>query len=219
VTVPRATIPGRTLPRGGGPGQATGGAHRAPDSGPPTRDFPAASGPVLADEEPAETRYPRRRWPVVSFLLVILLLLIGGGGFLGWRYIQGQYYVGTDGQQVVIYRGINEKILGISLSSVYRRTGIPLAHVVADDRQQVIDASIPPSNLTKAESVVTGIQHDYTCQQASLKLQNWIANKPNPSTKTVKKRVHGKIRHVKVKVPYPPKPVVPQSCSSQGGAG
>jgi protein phosphatase len=219
VTVPRATIPGRTLPPGGGPGQAPGGAHRAPDSGPPTRDFPAANGPILADEEPVETRYPRRRWPVVSFLLVLLLLLIGGGGFLGWRYIQGQYYVGTDGHQVVIFRGINEKIIGISLSSVYRRTGIPLTHVVANDRQQVVDASIPPSNLTKAESVVTGIRHDYTCQQANASLAYWVAHKPKSSTKIVKKRVNGKIKRVRVPVKYPPKPVVPSYCSPSGGSG
>jgi protein phosphatase len=219
VTVPRATIPGRTLPPGGGPGQAPGGAHRAPDSGPPTRDFPAANGPILADEEPVETRYPRRRWPVVSFLLVLLLLLIGGGGFLGWRYIQGQYYVGTDGHQVVIFRGINEKIIGISLSSVYRRTGIPLTHVVANDRQQVIDASIPPSNLTKAESVVTGIRHDYTCQQANASLAYWVAHKPKSSTKIVKKRVNGRIKRVRVPVKYPPKPVVPSYCPPSGGSG
>ncbi len=219
VTVPRATIPGRTLPPGGGPGQAPGGAHRAPDSGPPTRDFPAANGPILADEEPVGTRYPRRRWPVVSFLLVLLLLLISGGGFLGWRYIQGQYYVGTDGQQVVIFRGINEKIIGISLSSVYRRTGIPMSHVVSSDRQQVVDASIPPSNLAKAESVVTGIRHDYTCQQANASLAYWVAHKPKSSTKIVKKRVNGKIKRVRVPVPYPPKPVVPSYCPPSGGTG
>jgi protein phosphatase len=217
VTVPRATIPGRTLPPGGGPGQAPGGAHRAPDSGPPTRDFPAANGPILADEEPVETRYPRRRWPVVSFLLVLLLLLIGGGGFLGWRYIQGQYYVGTDGHQVVIFRGINEKIIGISLSSVYRRTGIPLTHVVANDRQQVVDASIPPSNLTKAESVVTGIQHDYTCQQANASLAYWVAHKPKPHV--VIKKVNGKRVRKKVTPRYKPKPVIPSYCSQSGGSG
>jgi protein phosphatase len=217
VTVPRATIPGRTLPPGGGPGQAPGGAHRAPDSGPPTRDFPAANGPILADEEPVGTRYPRRRWPVVSFLLVLLLLLISGGGFLGWRYIQGQYYVGTDGHQVVIFRGINEKIIGISLSSVYRRTGIPLTHVVANDRQQVVDASIPPSNLTKAESVVTGIRHDYTCQQANASLAYWVAHKPKPHFVT--KKVNGKKVRRKVTPPYGPKPVIPSYCSPSGGSG
>ena len=64
VTVPRATIPGRTLPPGGAPGQAPGGAHRAPDSGPPTRDFPAAgarSRPMRSPSRPA-TRGGAGRW-------------------------------------------------------------------------------------------------------------------------------------------------------------
>jgi hypothetical protein len=83
----------------------------------------------------------------------------------------------------------------------------------------VVDASIPPSNLTKAESVVTGIRHDYTCQQANASLAYWVAHKPKSSTKIVKKRVNGKIKRVRVPVPYPPKPVVPSYCSPSGGSG
>jgi hypothetical protein len=102
---------------------------------------------------------------------------------------------------------------------VYRRTGIPLSHVVADDRQQVMDASIPPSNLTKAESVVTGIRQDYTCQQANAKLAEWVANKPKSNFKFVQKRVNGHVKRVKVPVSYPPRPDVPSYCSTSGGNG
>jgi hypothetical protein len=100
---------------------------------------------------------------------------------------------------------------------VYRRTGIPLTHVVANDRQQVVDASIPPSNLTKAESVVTGIQHDYTCQQANASLAYWVAHKPKPHV--VIKKVNGKRVRKKVTPRYKPKPVIPSYCSQSGGSG
>jgi hypothetical protein len=91
--------------------------------------------------------------------------------------------------------------------------------VVASDKQQVVDASIPPSNLTKAESVVTGIRHDYTCQQANADLADWIANKPKEKFKTVKKRINGHVKRIKVPVPYRDKPAVPSYCSDQGGTG
>ncbi len=40
-----------------------------------------------------------------------------------------QYYVGSDGQQVIIYRGIDQSVAGLNLSSIFQRTGIPLSHV------------------------------------------------------------------------------------------
>ena len=154
---------------------------------------------------------------MVSFLLVLLLVLIGGGGFLGWLYIQGQYYVGTDGQQVVIFRGINEKIIGISLSSAYRRTGIPLSHVVANDRQQVVDASIPPSNLTKAESVVTGIRRLH-CQQANA---TWPTGWRQAQAQYQDREETGqrKDQAGQGRCRIPAKPVVPSYCSPSGGSG
>ena len=92
-------------------------------------------------------------------------------------------------------------------------------HSATNHAQQEVDASIPPSNLTKAESALTGIQHDYTCQQANTSLADWVAHKPKSSTKIVKKRVNGKIKRVRVPVPYRPKPVVPSYCPPSGGSG
>jgi protein phosphatase len=191
------------------------GTHHAPPPGPKdTRDFLVD----VPDDDADDERWARRRWPVVSTLLVVLLLLIAGGGYAGWRYIQGQYYVGVSGNQVVIFRGINEKVAGLSLSSVHIRTGIPLSHVVANDRQQVKDASIPPSGLAKAKQVVVGIRHDYTCQQANVALAYWQAHKPKPVKTT--KRVNGK-RVTVTKTPrYRPKPPMPPYCAAgQGSPG
>jgi PPM family protein phosphatase len=169
------------------------------------------------DEDEDDGRWARPRWPVVSSILVVLLVLIAGGGYAGWRYTQGQYYVGAADGQVVIFRGINEKVAGLSLSSVHIRTGIPLSHVPANDLQQVQDASIPPSGLSKAKGVVLGIRHGYACQQAIIAVRTWQANKPKP--RKVRKKVHGKTVVHTVIPPYRPKPPVPAYCPPQGAAG
>ena len=55
-------------------------------------------------------RARRRRWPIVTTSLVVLLAVVIGGGYAAWRWSQNQYYVGADskGQEVLIYRGVNQ---------------------------------------------------------------------------------------------------------------
>jgi hypothetical protein len=79
---------------------------------------------IVHDEQ--DTEPPRRRWPIVTSLFALLLVVVIGGLYLGWRYTQDQYYVGTNGGQVVIFQGINQSVAGINLSHVHQRTGIPV---------------------------------------------------------------------------------------------
>jgi PPM family protein phosphatase len=112
-----------------------------------------------------EARGYRRRWPIVTTILVILVVVILGGGFAAWSYTQRQYYVGEDSGQVVIFRGVNVKLAGISMSSVYRRTGIPIDEVTTDDRAQ-ISSTITASSLGDANAIVTSIKAGASaCQQ------------------------------------------------------
>jgi protein phosphatase len=168
------------------------------------------------DEDDDGGRWARPRWPVVTSILVVLLLLIAGGGYAAWRYTQGQYYVGASGGQVVIFRGVNERVAGLSLSSVYQRTGIPMSHVTANDVQQVQSASIPSSGLAKARSVVLGIRRDYACQTADAAVAKWQAGKPRP--RKVRKKVHGKTVVSTVLPHYKPKPLVPAYCPRQAAS-
>ena len=169
--------------------------------------------PEPDDTDAADASPGRRRWPLVTSILAVLVLVIAAGGYAAWRYTQNQYYVGTDGHQVIIFRGVDENVAGLSLSSVYQRTGIPIAHVTANDLPQV-KSTITADSLTGAKQIVTNIRRAYSCQLATAALAKWEANKPAP---VKPKRVKGKVIVPKAK-PYPPKPAVPSYCAGQQGA-
>jgi PPM family protein phosphatase len=169
--------------------------------------------PEPDDADAVEGPLGRRRWPLVTSILAVLIIVIAAGGYAAWRYTQNQYYVGTDGHQVIIFRGVDERVAGLSLSSVYQRTGIPIAHVTANDLPQV-KSTIMADSLTSARHIVVNIQRAYTCQVATAAVAKWEANKPAPVKPT---KVKGKVVVPKAK-PYPPRPVVPPYCAALQGA-
>jgi protein phosphatase len=113
---------------------------------------------IVHDEE--DTEPPRRRWPIVTSVFVLLFVVVIGGLYLGWRYTQDQYYVGTDGGKVAIFQGINQSVVGINLSHVHQRTDIPLSGVPSPD-SSTIQATTSPGSLAAAETVVANIRKDY----------------------------------------------------------
>ena len=126
------------------------------------------------DDDYAPQHDGRRRWPIVTTLLVVLVLFILGGLYGGWRYIQGQYYIGVQNGNVAIFRGVNQSLAGISLSSpVQRYDNLPVAQVVPSD-QAMIHQTITESSLTAAQSLVGQIQSGVTsCHQKWQQLVNW----------------------------------------------
>jgi hypothetical protein len=76
---------------------------------------------------------------------------------------------------VVICRGVNQRIAGISLSRPYQQTGIQLAQVPAP-YQQTVKATDAASNLSSARAIVANVQNAVnTCKQAYLDRQAWVA--------------------------------------------
>ena len=73
----------------------------------------------------------RRRWPIVTGALALLVILLGGGAYGAWWYNQQQYYVGVHDGYVAIFRGTNQSVAGVSLSSLLNpvhRQGQPARH-------------------------------------------------------------------------------------------
>jgi serine/threonine protein phosphatase PrpC len=166
--------------------------------------------PQVPEEPEDEDPHRRRRLPLVKSALVILVVLVVGGAYAGWRYTQSQYYVASNGGQVVIYRGINQSAAGISLSSVARRSGIPVAGLPAAMAADVRATITSNNGLAGAQNIVTSLRGNYVrCHNAVLALQKWETT----PAKTVKKKVKHKTITTHVK---PPKPAFPADCPVPG---
>jgi tRNA A-37 threonylcarbamoyl transferase component Bud32 len=192
---------------------ATRPAAEDPRTEPPLVEPPPETGE--GDEVAADHRARRRRWPIVTTILVVLVIVVGGS-YVAWRHTQTQYYVGTDGRQVIIYRGVNQKVLGMSLSGVYFRTGIPLSQVPASDKAAILSATAPGS-LTGAQKTVGSIRQTIACNNYDAAYAEWVAAPPTIRKITV--RVNNK-KEVRTKtMPRPASPTAPRGCVPQGTAG
>jgi serine/threonine protein phosphatase PrpC len=120
-------------------------------------DTAAGRAAALQGRRPAAHRAPdepaRRRWRGPA-LVVALLVVVAGALFGGtWWYSQRQFYVGTDGQQVVVYKGINGSVLGINFSTPIEKTGIAMSSLPAFERERVA-GSIGARNKSDADRIV-----------------------------------------------------------------
>ncbi|OJU47306.1 MAG: protein phosphatase [Microbacterium sp. 69-7] len=117
----------------------------------PTHFEPAAEFLEELIEEDRRRARRRRIWWVVGLIAILAALSAAALGAYGWT--QTRYFVGADADTVVIYRGIQQDIGPISLSSVYEDTGIVLNDLPFYQRLAVT-STISARSLSDAEQIV-----------------------------------------------------------------
>jgi protein phosphatase len=135
--------------------------------------------------DPEELRYaprPPRRflWLRRLAVLVVVLALIGGGGWFAYSWTQKQYYVGTDGDYVVIFKGVDEQIPGLNLSSTYEKQTLQVDKLPTYSRQQV-EGTIQADDLASARTIVSELQRTAD-DCAAKKTPKPPTTTPKPST-------------------------------------
>ncbi|MFI7499361.1 Stp1/IreP family PP2C-type Ser/Thr phosphatase [Streptomyces sp. NPDC049687] len=130
-----------------------GGEFGPPGSGDVTGFIPTGGFADYTDEDFVKPR-KGRRWLKRSFYTALTLALIGGGLYGGWRWTQTQYYVGTNGEHLALYRGISQDLAWVSLSKVEKdHPEIELKYLPQYQQKQV-QATIPEDSLSSAQKKI-----------------------------------------------------------------
>lgn len=144
----RASSLGRQVP-----GQGGGGEFGPPGSGDTTGYVSTGGFGDYSDEDFVKPR-KGRRWLKRSFFTILALAVIGGGLYGGYRWTQTQYYVGTKGEHVALYRGISQDLAWVSLSKVEKdHPEIELKYLPPYQQKQVKE-TIAEGGLGDARSKV-----------------------------------------------------------------
>ena len=166
----------------------TGTIPAVPPSSPTT--FGPDGTPVEEPDLEEELRYALRppsrfRWAIRLALVVVVIGVAAAGLRWAYNWTQSQYYVGAypesaeppESARVAIFRGIAQRIPGISLSSVYEAHSLTLDKLPDYQRKQVTD-TIPADSLSGARQIVARLRK----QAESCAPQARPAPSPSPST-------------------------------------
>jgi PPM family protein phosphatase len=148
---------------GGGPLAGESPAHRAAALREPAAvtvaDMQAIPPRQKQDDAlPMAPMRARRRWPWLVGIAVVLVLLVAGGSYVAWTTVQGQYYVAADHGEVVIFQGINDKVLGQKLFHVKQRSGLKIDDLTPSAKSSVTKTIDNLSSLGSAQSTVNKLR-------------------------------------------------------------
>ncbi|HEX2903480.1 MAG TPA: PP2C family serine/threonine-protein phosphatase [Jatrophihabitans sp.] len=130
------------------------------DAGSSDSDSPAARAARIS--QPPQARpvlvHPRRRlrrWLVALCVLLIVL----GAATTGYAWTQKQYFVGKDGNEVAVFRGVNAHFGPFSLYSVVENSDILVSDLTQSAGGQVING-ITANSRADAEAILSRLRDE-----------------------------------------------------------
>ncbi|MGN8244375.1 Stp1/IreP family PP2C-type Ser/Thr phosphatase [Cellulomonas soli] len=108
---------------------------------------------AMVDEVP-------RRHPVrTAFVWLTVVLVLIGGGYGAYRWTQTQYFVGVDGDQVAVFRGLPQNLGPLTLSQVVEGSDVTVDDLSAYLRDRV-EGTIQVASLDAARDMITTLAAD-----------------------------------------------------------
>lgn len=109
--------------------------------------------------------------------LVVIAALVTAGA-LAYAWTRGQYFVGSDGENVAIYQGVDQSLGPLQLSELQQSTDLAVDDLPGYARSRVED-TIAADDLGHAESILLGLRSD--AARSDRERQDAEEDSPSPS--------------------------------------
>ena len=101
----------------------------------------------------------RRRWIGRIVIPILVLAVLFGGGAIFYHWTQTQYFVGRDGTEVAIFRGVNTEFGPIKFFSVAENTDIKVTDLTQSARNQ-LESGITAHSLADARNTRANLENE-----------------------------------------------------------
>jgi serine/threonine protein phosphatase PrpC len=122
------------------------------------------------------TAPPRRRGKRTALVALLAVVLLAAGAAATLAYVRTQFYVGVEGEQVAIFRGVTGDVAGLSLSSLDTRTDLTVDRLDALAVSRV-ERGIIAEDRDDAEQIVARLEQTFPEECAD----DSAAAEPTPS--------------------------------------
>jgi PPM family protein phosphatase len=121
-------------------------------------DSPAGRAARISQPpRPEPVAVPTRRGRRLLIALAVLVLLLAGT-VTGYAWTQTQYFVGKDGNEVAVFRGVNANFGPVSLNSVVENSDIKVSDLTQSASSQVSNG-ITANSRGDAEAIVSRLSN------------------------------------------------------------
>ncbi|MGX7677338.1 PP2C family protein-serine/threonine phosphatase [Jatrophihabitans sp. DSM 45814] len=125
-----------------------------------TEDSPASRAAKIGREDrPPVVVAPARRYRRRIVIGALVVIGIVAAATAGWKWTQSQYFVGKDGSEVALFRGVNTEFGPISLYSVVENSALRLDDLTPAARGQV-NNGITARSRSDGEQILNRLRDD-----------------------------------------------------------
>lgn len=115
-----------------------------------------------------ERKEKRKSRAFYAFLIAALIAIFAAAGFAGYQYVNNSAYLISQNGKVAVYRGLNEELLGMPLSSLDRVTDVDVSKLQPSVAAR-LNEGISAGSMDEANEIIASYEEEVARQEAATK--------------------------------------------------